>query len=79
MYNITNNKYHVLHTDNEVTVHDTLDEAKKEILENYIDSTDGIHPEVESIFIFKVTDVISVNVEEEETKDGTLYHKVMFK
>jgi hypothetical protein len=45
---------------------DTLKEAKDWIKETFIDEEDGIHPEIESVFIMKRTHEIVVNALDEE-------------
>ncbi len=51
---------------------ESIDEAKKVILEDYTDPSEGIHPDIESLFILER--IVNVEVEQEGE-----YHKVVFK
>ncbi len=60
MHNPNTDKYCVSHIDNDVTEHSSLEEAKKYITSEYIDSVDGIHPDIEAVYIFKIAATVYV-------------------
>ncbi len=62
------------HIEGEYPEFDTLAEAKKYILDNYTDSKEGIHPEIEGLQIVKYVCGVLVEPDLDYSGDGEVYN-----
>lgn len=77
MHNQNTDKYYVSHIDNDITEHSSLEEAQAFIIKEYTEEADGIHPDIETVYIFKIAATVYVE-EVGETQDGNFIYEVKF-